>query len=319
MPINPHGYALCNFASVSIGPHLYVIGGSLFDTRSYPMDRPSPTGSSFRFDLAAGRWESLSPMLTPRGSFACAVVENGGQIVVAGGGSRHAMFGAAGSRVGFVERYDVETDEWSPLPGLPGFRAGCVGLCVKGREFWVMGGYGESRTISGVFPVDEYYRDAVVLELDGEDDHQIQGGWREIGDMWQNGERTQLGKIVVLDDDDDDKDDEKVPQIFMLDGNEILRYNMSLNRWFKESNVPRQAQDGSAFGFAALQGELYIMSHLQGFELSEIRRSRQRKKGSVLFMQIYNPRNKSWRYLGTRTPFNGPLDLRTTVMCTIRV
>lgn len=258
-------------------------------------------------------------MLTPRGSFACAVVENGGQIVVAGGGSRHAMFGAAGSRVGFVERYDVETDEWSPLPGLPGFRAGCVGLCVKGREFWVMGGYGESRTISGVFPVDEYYRDAVVLELDGEDDHQIQGGWREIGDMWQNGERTQLGKIVVLDDDDDDKDDEKVPQIFMLDGNEILRYNMSLNHWFKESNVPRQAQDGSAFGFAALQGELYIMSHLQGFELSEIRRSRQRKKGSVLFMQIYNPRNKSWRYLGTRTPFNGPLDLRTTVMCTIRV
>nr|GEV67529.1 hypothetical protein [Tanacetum cinerariifolium] len=31
--------------------------------------------------------------------------------------------------------------------------------------FWVLGRYGQSRTVLGVFPVDEYYRDVVVLEM----------------------------------------------------------------------------------------------------------------------------------------------------------
>ncbi|KAF9598424.1 hypothetical protein IFM89_027857 [Coptis chinensis] len=55
-------------------------------------------------------------MLSARGSFACAAV-NGG-IIVAGGGSRHAMFGAAGSRMSSVERYDVEKNEWVEMDGL---------------------------------------------------------------------------------------------------------------------------------------------------------------------------------------------------------
>lgn len=259
-------------------------------------------------------------MITPRGSFACAVMNFCGshQIVVAGGGSRHAMFGAAGNPVRSAERYDVELDEWVPLDGMPGFRAGCVGFCVGGkeREFWVMGGYGKSRLISGVLPVDEHYRDAVVMEFDGEG-NQIQGRWREVGDMWENGERRRLGKIVVVDDDE--VEGQKVPDIFMLDGNSIFRYSMLLNRWFKESTVPRQAQGELAFGFVSLQRELHVISLLQGVELSEIRRSRRRRRGTLLFMQIYNPRKKSWRSLVTRSPFHGPLDFKTAVMCTIHV
>lgn len=137
------------------------------------------------------------------------------RIVVAGGGSRHTMFGAAGSRMSSVEMYDVGKDEWVALDGLPRFRAGCVGFLVgsgEEREFWVMGGYGESRTVSGVFPVDEYYRDGVVMELSNG------GKWREIGDMWGEGERRRLGKIVVVEDEDWD-----VPGIFMLDGGDIFR------------------------------------------------------------------------------------------------
>lgn len=125
------------------------------------------------------------------------------------------MFAAAGSRMSSVERYDVEKDEWVSLDGLPRFRAGCVGFLignVEEREFWVMGGYGESRTVSGVFPVDEYYRDAVVMEL------KKGGKWRELGDMWGAGERMRLGKIVVVDDKDGGP-----PAIFMLDGSEIFR------------------------------------------------------------------------------------------------
>lgn len=115
-------------------------------------------------------------MLSPRGSFACAAIADSsgsgssGYILVAGGGSRHTVFGAAGTRIRSVERYDVERDRWEAMDSLPGFRAGCVGFVVGGgmeKEFWVMGGYGASRTISGVFPVDEYCRDAVVMELKG--------------------------------------------------------------------------------------------------------------------------------------------------------
>lgn len=110
-----------------------------------------------------------------------------------------------------VEMYDIGSDEWVALDGLPRFRAGCVGFFL-GREFWVMGGYGESRTVSGVFPVDEYYRDAVAMEL------RNGGKWRELGDMWEEGERRRLGKIVVADDCGWDS-----PAIFMLDRGEIFR------------------------------------------------------------------------------------------------
>ena len=209
MPCNPQVYGLCNFAAVPLGPHLYVLGGSLFDTRSFPIDRPSPSSATFRFNFHDFSWEPRAPMLTPRGSFACAVIQ--GRILVAGGGSRHTMFGAAGTRIRSVERYEVGRDRWVAMDPLPGFRAGCVGFVGgEGREFWVVGGYGASRTISGVFPVDEYYRDAVVMGVEG-------GPWREVGDVWGDGERVRVGKIVVVDDDG-------CPTLFMLDGNEILRY-----------------------------------------------------------------------------------------------
>lgn len=118
-----------------------------------------------------------------------------------------------------VERYDIGRNEWVAMDGLPGFRAGCVGFFVgegEEREFWVMGGYGESRTISGVFPIDEYYRDAVVMELKNGNGG---GRWRELGDMWEEGERVRLGKIVVIEDGDD----RGRPAVFMLDGNDIFR------------------------------------------------------------------------------------------------
>ncbi|KAJ4968200.1 hypothetical protein NE237_014901 [Protea cynaroides] len=309
MPCNPHVYGLSNFISVSIGPHIYVIGGSLFDTRSFPIDRPSPSSSIFRFDVSSSSWDRLSPMLSPRGSFACAAIPNSDQIVVAGGGSRHTMFGAAGSRMSSVERYDVEKDEWVPLDGLPRFRAGCVGFMVgsgEDREFWVMGGYGDSRTISGVFPVDEYYKDGVVLELKKD------GKWREIGDMWEEGERGRLGNVVVVDGKEG-----KVPGVFMLDGTDIFRYDISSNRWQKESCVPRKAAPGSSYGFVALNGELHVMA--TSVDSVETRKPRQQKKTNTLFVQIYHPKRRTWRFMTTKPPLQCSLSFKTAVMCTIRL
>lgn len=211
MPCNPHVYGLCNFAAVPFGPHIYIIGGSLFDTRSFPMDRPTPSSSTFRFNFRDFSWENRANMLSPRGSFACGVIGNSGEIIVAGGGSRHTLFGAAGTRIRSVERYDVVADMWEALEPLPCFRAGCVGFVGgEGREFWVVGGYSATRTVSGIFPVDEYCRDGVVMGLED-------GCWREVGDLWGDGESVRAGKIVVGDDCGS-------PVVFMLDMNEIFRY-----------------------------------------------------------------------------------------------
>ncbi|KAI4349419.1 hypothetical protein L6164_010010 [Bauhinia variegata] len=314
MPCNPHVYGLCNFTSISVGPYLYVLGGSLFDTRSFPIDRPSPSSTTFRFNFYDFSWEPLSPMLSPRGSFACVALPDSNQILVAGGGSRHTMFAAAGSRIGSVERYDIGKDEWVAMNGLPRFRAGCVGFFVgngteDSGEFWVMGGYGASRTISGVFPVDEYYRDAVVMELKNGSE---EGTWREVGDMWREGERMRQGKIVVVEEEN-----QRCPGVFMLNGNKILRYDMSSNRWKFESRVPRKAPYNSSFGFVALDRELYVITHLSVADSTETRRSRHHKRAGTLYVQIYHPEKKIWRSLVTKSPFSYPIDINTAVFTSI--
>ncbi|GAB2298325.1 hypothetical protein Dimus_032393 [Dionaea muscipula] len=306
MPINPHVYALCNFASISIGAHLYVLGGSVFDTRSFPLYHPCASSAGFRLDLVSLVWERISPMRTPRGSFACAAVRRSDQILVAGGGSRHTLFGAAGSRMRSVERYDIGKDEWFEMDGLPKLRAGCVGFMVgkgKGKakdeeDFWVMGGYGEERTIDGVLPVDEYYKDAVVMELKGG-----RGRWREVGNTMWDGDRLRLGKIVVLEDEED----EGVRGVYMLSEDDILRYDMVLNRWLKECSVPRKVPPGFSFDFIALNQELHVMTFVQRIE------------NPVLHIQIYHPKKKIWRSVVTHPPFRFRRDFQSVGMCTVRV
>ncbi|KAJ0449990.1 putative F-box domain, kelch-type beta propeller, F-box-like domain superfamily [Helianthus annuus] len=313
MPCNPHVYGLCNFVSVALKTHVYVLGGSLFDTRSFPLDRPSGSSYSFRYSFVTKSWETLPPMLSPRGSFACAAGRD--RIVVAGGGSRHTMFGAAGSRLSSVEMFDVGRNEWVGLEGLPRFRAGCVGFMVGGEEeFWVMGGYGESRTILGVFPVDEYYRDAAVMRLENGGGGVGAGKWRSVGDMWEEGERRQLGRIAVVEDGG-----AGCPGVFMLDKNDIFRYDMNSNRWWKETTLPKRAIDESAVGFVALNGELHVMATHNGAGSVENRRLRRHKRLTSLFIQVYHPGKRIWRTLTAQPPFQQPLDFKTAVMCTIRL
>ena len=100
---------------------------------------------------------------------------------------------------------------------MPRHRAGCVGFVAHGAgdggedEFWVMGGYDGYTTLGGVVPTDVYCRNAVALGL-------WSGKWREIGDMWEEGERRQLGPVAALS-----ADDGRITEVFMLDGNDIFR------------------------------------------------------------------------------------------------
>lgn len=209
MPSEPFTYGLTNFECVSLGNSLLVIGGSLYDARSFPMDRPLPSSAVYRYDPITSRWDRLTGMRTPRGSFACGVWEDA--VFVAGGGSRHAQFAAGGSRLSSVERYDLLHDRWSPLQSLQNIRAGCVGF-VLADEFWVIGGYGGSRTIAGILPVDEYYSDGEIMDLKT-------GEWRVLKPMWEEGERRRLGKVAVLSGSKGEPDN-----VFMLDGSAIYRF-----------------------------------------------------------------------------------------------
>jgi hypothetical protein len=109
----------------------------------------------------------------------------------------------------------VASGKWTNLERLPSYRAGCAGFVKTGEkedEFWVMGGYGEYTTLSGVVPADVYYRDAVLLGL-------TDGIWKEVGDMWEEGERVRMGPLAVAEGSDG-----KAEAVFMLDKNEIFRY-----------------------------------------------------------------------------------------------
>lgn len=216
LPCSPHYYGRSNFLALALGPYLYLLGGSLFDVRSFPIDRPRSSAAAYRLDLPtfsspSASWVRLPSMISPRGSFACAADPDSNSILVAGGGSRHTLFGAAGTRMTSAERFDLGRGEWVPEEGLPSFRAGCVGF-ILGDEFWVMGGYGDYRMLSGVFPVDEHYLDAVALNLKTRK-------WRAVGEMRVEGEWSgRLGRIALVDGVYGE-----MPGIFMLDCNTIFR------------------------------------------------------------------------------------------------
>lgn len=219
LPCSPQLYGLANFTALAVGRHLYVLGGSCFDARSYPLGQPSASAAVYRLDLANSRhcWERLPDMQLPRGSFACAHAPSAGGLLVAGGGSRHPMFPSNGSRTGSTEWYDATTHSWHLGASMPRDRAGCVGFLARGAgdggedEFWVMGGYDGYTTLGGVVPNDVYCRDAVALGL-------WSGKWRVIGDMWEEGERRRLGPIAALS-----ADDGRITEVFMLDGNDVFR------------------------------------------------------------------------------------------------
>ncbi|KAL6877577.1 hypothetical protein ACP4OV_012792 [Aristida adscensionis] len=313
LPCSPQHYGLANFAALAAGRHLYVLGGSRFDARSYPLGHPSPSAAVYRLDLALSHhcWERLPDMRVPRGSFACALAPTGG-VVVAGGGSRHPTFPSNGSRTSSTEWYDATARAWCAAAAMPRDRAGCVGFVAHGAgdggedEFWVMGGYDGYTTVGGVVPNDVYCRDAVALGL-------WSGKWREIGDMWEEGERRRLGPITALC-----ADDGRVTEVYMLHGNDVFRYNFTSNRWLKEATTRRKIPNAESCGFVSMNGELYVLTSAK-VPVEVPSPWKQLKKRLALEFQVYNPRSKKWRVLITHPPVNTPIDFRTAALCTVEL
>lgn len=261
MPAELNTYGLHNFSCARIGLELLVIGGIQFDAQGYPMDIPVPSSHVYAFNLVSSTWRQLSPMLQPRGSFACASI--GGKIYVGGGWGQYAHMSSGGSRLASAEVYEPDSDTWKPVKSLSGVRAACVGFDVR-NKFMVLGGHGASRVIQRLIPVDEYYNNAEILCIE-------KGEWEQSMPLWLEGERESIGPLCELHH-----------ELYMLSGNTILKFNHEQKWWDRETNLQRAHADASFF---ALDGEIYVVP---GDKFLAARRTQRRQ-------YCYNPLTKSWR------------------------
>ena len=123
-------------AGVTVGSHLYVLGGK---------DRTNTRGDVFRLSEAGGqwRWDSMPPLAPDRAWHAAAAA--GTRIVVAGG-HRRTTSGlnryAPESFLGRVEFLDTaQTDAgWRPLADIPGKPRGWAAAAVVRDRFYLFGG-----------------------------------------------------------------------------------------------------------------------------------------------------------------------------------
>lgn len=218
-----------------------------------------------------------------------------------------------------AEVFDADSREWAPASRLPRYRSGCVGFFLRERrrrsekereagegeeEFWVMGGYGDYRPLAGVVPANVYYSDVLVLGLRS-------GRWREVGDMWEAGERQKLGKVVVMEGVDGE-----LMGVFMLDHNAIFRYDFASNRWQQESVLRRKVPSEDSCAFIAMNGELCVLTKAMPFFVEP---SRALRKRSTIQIQAYDPQRKRWRFFTTNPPFDHQIDFKTAVSCTIQL
>lgn len=96
------------------------------------------------------------------------------------------------------------------------------------------------------------------------------------------------------------------------------RYDFALNRWTKESSLPRKIPLNGSCGFVAMNEELYVLTTLVQCQNTSDQQ-RVSKKRLTIEIQIYDPRKKRWRFLTTNPPFNRLIDFKAAVTCTIQL
>ncbi|TYG80553.1 hypothetical protein E1A91_D02G214900v1 [Gossypium mustelinum] len=132
-----------DFAMVSIGDSIYIIGGRLchkapshHDPYEIVQDDLEVLSSVIRYDVCSGVWSKCAPLAIPRFDFACTVCDN--KIYVAGGQCTLGVARGTSS----AEVYNPTLDEWKPLPDMSVMRYKCVGVTWQGK-IHVIGGFAE--------------------------------------------------------------------------------------------------------------------------------------------------------------------------------
>ncbi|KAF8364543.1 hypothetical protein HHK36_033487 [Tetracentron sinense] len=123
---------LAHFGAVSTGGKIYVLGGG--SCTNHPVygihGRACARNAVWSYSPFLRKWAELAPMLVPRASFGCAVID--GKIIVAGG------FAYCGIPIATAERYDPKKDEWVSLPDLKQtHNSACLEVVVGGKLYIV--------------------------------------------------------------------------------------------------------------------------------------------------------------------------------------
>jgi len=112
-----------HLAAVSDGTYVYTVGG-----RFLSADENSPVFE--RYDPASGKWEKLTNMPTPRGSYGAAFID--GRIVAVGGEQPTQVLST-------VEMYDIASGKWRELAPINTPVHGEV-VAAVGSTVYVIGG-----------------------------------------------------------------------------------------------------------------------------------------------------------------------------------
>src|SRR6266481_4982961 len=110
------------------GGFLYVIGGE---------NSTGVLSDLQRYDPVMDMWTTLMPMNTARAGAAAAVIDDG--IFVIGGRQSTGGPCSGGPYLTTVEKYDIDTDTWSPVAQLPSARSDLAAVAHGGKIF-VFGG-----------------------------------------------------------------------------------------------------------------------------------------------------------------------------------
>jgi len=118
-------FAACSRAlrwgALVLPPRLYVVGGS---------DGTAVLSTAEKFDESNNRWETVTPMPTPRSNL----------VALACDGRLYAIGGTDGVQVsGTVEVLNEDANSWHPLPPMPTARSGMAAATCRGY-LYVVGG-----------------------------------------------------------------------------------------------------------------------------------------------------------------------------------
>ncbi|KAL3821512.1 hypothetical protein ACJIZ3_007417 [Penstemon smallii] len=151
IPNHGENLGLKDFAMVSIGHHIYILGGRL--CRKFLVEQDTNNGENLdtmvlscvrKYNVRTDTWEICASMTTPRFNFACTVEDN--KIYVAGGQS---TLGRA-KGISLTEVYDSTLNTWKSLANMGTMRYKCVGVTWQDK-IHVVGGFVDGGENQGPF------------------------------------------------------------------------------------------------------------------------------------------------------------------------
>lgn len=144
--------------ATAVGTKIYAVGGARNPSYSTHELRPTVPVENLAtnevLDTTTNTWSAVRSMLTARNHHGAALID--GKIYVVGGRVGSTFIIGLSTNVSTNEAYDVATDTWSSVLGVPTARSG-VGVAVLNGRMHVLGGEAYLNDLVGTFRTHEAY------------------------------------------------------------------------------------------------------------------------------------------------------------------